>query len=133
MQVTAVIGVMHSKDKVGEIVISSLENGKDQHLLVKNVSCPLFLCPPYNSMGYYVKLSHTIHTAFVDCGHPGNVTNGTVDVSEGTKLHATARYTCDEGTIINGRQSIICGSNGRWSGTTPTCEGATQFKNHIWW
>ena len=76
-------------------------------------------------MGYYVNSFHTLHTASVDCGHPGNVTNGTVVVSEGTKLRATAKYTCDEGFIPNGTQSRTCGSDGRWSGTTPICAGET--------
>ena len=81
-------------------------------------------------MGHYVNSLHTLHAASIDCGHPGNVTklNGTVDVSEGTKLHATARYTCDEGFILNGSWSRTCGSDGRWSGTTPTCEGETLFE-----
>ena len=61
--------------------------------------------------------------ASVDCGHPGNITNGTVDVSEGTELDATVQYTCDEGFIHNGSSTRTCQSDGRWSGTTPTCEG----------
>ena len=32
--------------------------------------------------------------ANVDCGHPGNIQYGTVNVSEGTKLHARIYYTC---------------------------------------
>ena len=79
-------------------------------------------------MGYYVTLFYTLRTASVDCGHPGNVTNGTVDVSEGTNPRAIARYTCNEGFILNGTWYRTCGSDGRWSGTTPTCEGETLLK-----
>ena len=79
-------------------------------------------------MGYYVNSFYTLRTASVDCGHLGNIINGTVDVSQGTKLYATVRYTCDEGFIRNGSRSRTCRSDGRWSGTTPTCEGETLLK-----
>ena len=62
-------------------------------------------------------------TANVDCGHPGNIQNGTVDVSGGTKVDATVQYTCDEGFSRNGSSTRTCQSDGRWSETTPTCEG----------
>ena len=82
-----------------------------------------------------INLFHTLHIASVDCGHPGNVTNGTVDVSKGTKLHATAWYTCDKGFTYNGTRRRTCGSDGRWSGATPTCGGQTLFNIQylIWW
>ena len=76
----------------------------------------------------YVSLFYTLDTASVDCGHPGNVINGKVDVSKGTKLHAFVWTTCDEGFIRNGSWLRICGSDGRWTGTTPTCEGETLLE-----
>ena len=79
-------------------------------------------------MGFYVNLFCTLHAASIDCGHPGNVTNGTVDASEGTKLHATIWTTCDEGFILKGAWSRTCASYGRWSGATNTCEGETLLK-----
>ena len=60
----------------------------------------------------------------MDCGHPGNVEHGTVDVSEGTKLDARVHYTCNRGYRINGSVSRICGSDGQWTSRAPTCEGA---------
>ena len=76
-------------------------------------------------MGYYVNLFNTLRTASVDCGYPENVTNGTVDVSIPS---VTAWYTCDEGFMLNGTRYRTCGLDGRWSGTTPTCEGETPFE-----
>ena len=61
--------------------------------------------------------------ANVDCGHPGNIQYGTVNVSEGTKLHARIYYTCNREYILNGPSYRTCGSSGAWSGRKPTCEG----------
>ena len=61
--------------------------------------------------------------ANVDCGNPGNITNGTVDVSEGTKVNAEIYYTCDGEYRLNGPSSRTCSSRGAWSGRKPTCEG----------
>ena len=65
--------------------------------------------------------------ANVDCGHPGNIQYGKVNVSEGTKLHARIYYTCDRGYILNGPSYRMCSSHGTWSGREPTCEGM-----HVW-
>ena len=65
--------------------------------------------------------------ASVDCGHPGNITNGTVNVSEGTKVNAKIYYTCDRGYSLNGPSSRTCSSDGAWSGRETTCEGM-----HVW-
>ena len=88
---------------------------------------PITTIQPWDIILIY---STQLRTASVDCGYPGNVTNGTVDVFEGTKLNprATVWYTCDEGFILNGSWSRTCGSDGRWSGTTPTCQGETLFE-----
>ena len=67
----------------------------------------------------------------MDCGHPGNITSGTVHVY-GTTLGQWIRYSCDEGYILNGSSSRTCQSNGTWSGLKPTCEGEYHFEwNHI--
>ena len=79
-------------------------------------------------MVYYGNSFYTLCTASVDCGHPGNITNGTADVSKGTKVSAIVWYTCDEGFIHKGTKSRTCGSDGRWSWTTPTCEGEPLLK-----
>jgi hypothetical protein len=57
-----------------------------------------------------------------DCGHPGEITNGTVNVSEGTKVNATIQYTCIRRYSLNGPSSRTCGLDGQWTGVTPTCE-----------
>ena len=61
--------------------------------------------------------------ANVDCGHPGNIQYGTVNVSEGTKLRARIYYTCDRGYRLYGPSSRTCSSHGAWSGREPTCQG----------
>ena len=65
--------------------------------------------------------------ANVDCGHPGNIQYGTVNVSQGTKLRARIYYTCDRGYRLNGQSYRTCRSYGEWSEREPTCEG-----RHVW-
>jgi hypothetical protein len=59
----------------------------------------------------------------IDCGHPGNFTNGVITLFEGTKLRATIKYTCNSIYKLNGPSHRTCGLNGEWTGVTPTCEG----------
>ena len=54
-----------------------------------------------------------------------------MNVSEGFNPRATAWYTCYVGFIHNGSRYRTCGSDGRWSGTTPTCEGETLSISHM--
>jgi CUB/sushi domain-containing protein len=61
----------------------------------------------------------------IDCGQPGDITNGDVDVSEGTREGAFVRYTCDSEYKLNGREYRRCQNNGLWSGTEPTCQSKT--------
>ena len=70
--------------------------------------------------------------ANVDCGHPGNIQYGTVNVSEGTKLLARINYTCDRGYKINGMLSRTCGRDGIWGGREPTCEGQCSNMYHLY-
>ena len=65
--------------------------------------------------------------ANIDCGHPGNIQYGTVNVSEGTKLHAKIYYNCDRGYKLNGLSSRTCRSNEAWSGAETTCEGTYVY------
>jgi CUB/sushi domain-containing protein len=58
----------------------------------------------------------------IDCGHPGNFTNGVITLFEGTKLRATIKYTCNSIYKLNGPSHRTCGLNGEWTGVTPTCE-----------
>ena len=66
----------------------------------------------------------------VDCGHPGNISNGRVRVS-GSTLERGIHYSCDMGYILKGSLWRTCQSNGTWSGLKPTCEGEYHFEwNH---
>ena len=67
----------------------------------------------------------------LDCGHPGNITNGRVRVYE-FLYEKSIRYSCDVGYILNGSSLRTCQPNGTWSGLKPTCEGEYRFEwNHI--
>ncbi len=37
---------------------------------------------------------------------------------------AVATYTCTDGYMLVGNMTRDCGSDGEWSGSAPTCEGA---------
>ena len=58
-----------------------------------------------------------------DCGHPGDIDHGTVDVSGGTMIGDTATYQCDQHFQLNGEDTRTCQDDGTWSGTAPTCQG----------
>ena len=57
-----------------------------------------------------------------DCEHPGDITNGKVDVN---KKGLGITYSCDEGYILIGISTRLCLIGGSWSGSEPTCEGQT--------
>jgi hypothetical protein len=59
--------------------------------------------------------------SFKDCGILGNPSNGDVSAPEGTTFDNKAVYSCDEGYILNGRETRLCLSTGLWSSTAPTC------------
>ena len=61
-----------------------------------------------------------------DCGHPGDIDHGTVDVSGGTMIGDTATYQCDQHFQLNGEDTRLCKDDGTWSGTAPTCHGETM-------
>ncbi len=52
--------------------------------------------------------------------------NGMIGYNMGTAslrpVDTVATYTCDTGYTLNG-DTRICGSDGIWSGSAPTCEG----------
>jgi hypothetical protein len=77
------------------------------------------------------KVNCTYLTANIDCGHPGNISNGTVTLARGTKEGDTAYYTCNDGTELNGTcASRVCGPDGRWSGVEPSCDGKKLLSPH---
>jgi CUB/sushi domain-containing protein len=58
-----------------------------------------------------------------DCGHPGEIDNGQVDVSGGTMIGDTTNYQCNEHFELKGDNTRTCQEDGTWSGTAPTCLG----------
>jgi CUB/sushi domain-containing protein len=56
----------------------------------------------------------------VDCGNPGEPTNG-VKVGSSTTFGSTVQYRCNEGYELDGNERRECQANGRWSGVLPRC------------
>ena len=48
--------------------------------------------------------------------------DGRVDTSDGTLFGDVAKYSCDEGYILNGPAKRTCQADGEWSGSMPTCQ-----------
>ena len=60
----------------------------------------------------------------VDCGPLPNPANGAVAL-DGTEEGNTAQYSCNAGFALVGSQTRMCGGDGQWSDTAPTCVGET--------
>ena len=60
----------------------------------------------------------------VDCGSLPNPANGAVAL-DGTEEGSTAQYSCNTGFTLVGSQTRMCGGDGQWSDTAPTCVGET--------
>ena len=54
----------------------------------------------------------------LDCGAPGMLANGTVELSS-RKQRAT--FSCDPGYQLEGDTIRVCQVNGLWSGQLPSC------------
>jgi len=74
----------------------------------------------------HINSFHALHLrhAAVDCGDL-QVSNGTVDLRNGTRFPAVAIYTCNRGYNISDTGDIVraCLANGTWSGTPIECIG----------
>ncbi|XP_052786198.1 sushi, von Willebrand factor type A, EGF and pentraxin domain-containing protein 1-like [Mya arenaria] len=57
----------------------------------------------------------------VDCGSVTAPVNGSVVLSGGTTYGEVANFTCDDGFVITGSDSIRCNASGLWNASTPTC------------
>jgi len=57
-----------------------------------------------------------------DCGILTDPTNGKVWHTDGTRVGATAYYTCSEGSTLNGTTSRTCNESGVWTSESPTCD-----------
>lgn len=58
----------------------------------------------------------------VDCGPPENPFNGNA-VFTSTSYNSVVSYECKYGYILSGEPTRRCGADGKWSGTTPKCQG----------
>ena len=58
----------------------------------------------------------------VQCPALSDPENGAVSTT-GTGVGDTATYTCISGYELSGSDTRVCGSDGEWSGSAPTCEG----------
>ncbi len=58
----------------------------------------------------------------VDCGSLPNPSNGAVDTSSGTTFMMTATYTCNTGYTLTGGSTRMCGADGDWTPSAPTCD-----------
>lgn len=63
----------------------------------------------------------------VDCGPPENPYNGNA-VFTSTSYNSVVSYECKYGYILSGEPTRRCGADGKWSGTTPTCQGKCKKK-----
>ena len=64
-----------------------------------------------------------------DCGPPAGIENGYLDYDL-TLNGSVATYSCNEGYILTGEDSVTCLTNvtmilGEWSGGPPVCNGNT--------
>ena len=67
-----------------------------------------------------------------DCGPLTPPANGGVDTPSGTTSGSIALYSCDEGWILTGSSSSVCGCDGLWlTPAPPTCEGVLCIASSI--
>ena len=62
----------------------------------------------------------SFHTVVI-CPTLSDPVDGQV-VLTGTLYGSQAAYNCNETLILNGNESRICGADGQWSGSEPTCD-----------
>ena len=57
----------------------------------------------------------------VDCGPPGEPSNGDVNIPR-TTFAAIVSYECDDGYELEGKSTRSCQANGQWEGSVPSCK-----------
>lgn len=62
-----------------------------------------------------------------ECAPQDAPENGSVDQPEQPETGDTADFACDEGYFIVGDQSLLCGSDGTWSGDAPVCGSCDAY------
>ena len=86
------------------------------------------LCCPHVTICYINTPDPTHHSDIltfvsspaVDCGDPGNLTNGRRILSS-TTYNSVVGYTCDVGYTLQGSMRRTCLFNEQWSGSLPQC------------
>ena len=66
----------------------------------------------------------------MDCGQPGSADDNGDVIVDTTTFESTASYTCDEGYILTGSDSVICQADATWSDTAPEC--VRKLKNYYY-
>ena len=74
--------------------------------------------------------SCTYHLPIADCSSVTAPTNGEVS-QPSTTYESVATYTCNRGYTLNGDATRVCGDDGTWNGTTPTCQIPVQGLEHL--
>jgi len=64
----------------------------------------------------------------VDCGPPESPYNGNA-VFTSTSYNSVVSYECKYGYLLSGEPTRRCGADGKWSGTTPICQGKCKNEN----
>ena len=57
----------------------------------------------------------------VDCGDPGQLTNGLRKDKNMTTYNSMVHYFCNPEYILSGSRERVCQADGKWSGTQPKC------------
>lgn len=69
----------------------------------------------------YIFFSLSVYPV-VDCGPLPNITGGTVQLRNGSKLSSTAVYSCNDGYAVQEGDILrTCLINGQWSGISLVC------------
>ena len=63
----------------------------------------------------------------ISCGDPGTPANGFVTGSSYT-ANSTVYYTCGSGYALEGPNARVCGTDGTWSGVSPSCSSKSDIK-----
>ena len=57
-----------------------------------------------------------------DCPNPFVPENGQVEMLTGLSFNSTAEYSCSDGYILVGNDTVVCQDDGTWS-DSPNCQG----------
>ena len=71
----------------------------------------------------YTSLAKYLFFPAVNCGSLTDPDNGQVDISSGTTYGRVAIFSCNTGYELSNQQEVLCGEEGMWSSTSPSCLG----------